>query len=130
MDSTLTANLEAKTVLRLIYIFTRIRPDTKCDKLRCRRYKEMLDCFRKAGQRVQKTVSWDVVLGHLTSNGRGEIKEGVVIAMARDSCFDETWLDEVFDPKGKQQKRGREVTLHESFGWMVHSMVESRSGLE
>ena len=51
LDSTLTANLDVNTVLRLIYLLSRIRPDTKASMLRCRTYKAMFESFRKASQR-------------------------------------------------------------------------------
>lgn len=101
LDSTLTATLDVMTVLRLIYIFSRLRPNTKCSHLRCKKYKQMLECFRKAGQRVKNMNNGDKLVSAVMNNGHGEITAEVVSAVSKNNGFDEAWLSEVFDKKHK-----------------------------
>jgi hypothetical protein len=43
LDSTLTASITIESALRLIYLFSRVRPNTPCVHLRVKTYKKMMD---------------------------------------------------------------------------------------
>ena len=61
----------------------------------------MLECFRKAGQRVKNMNNGDKLLSAVMNNGHGEITAEVVSGVSKNNGFDEAWLSEVFDKKNK-----------------------------
>ena len=113
LDSTLTANLDVNTILRLIYLFSRIRPDTKASMLRCRTYKAMFESSRKAYHGVKHLNNADTLMSSIMNVACGEITAEQVFTVSSTICFQEAWLEEVFHKKDKQQKRPREVTMQE-----------------
>lgn len=108
LDATATANCSAEDLSRLLYVFTKLRPNIKCTSLRAKSYKTLMNAMTKAGERVGKAMQAAQVLERVMP--RGELIPDVLKEVAASQGFEEAWLEEVFAPPKKRKLQQALVT--------------------
>ena len=106
LDSTLTAHITVESCLRLIYLFSRVRPNTPCSHLRVKTYKKMMEKFSNANKRLKSRIDFGKLLDSLHDDV-GLLSEGSIAQIAEEAEFQQEWLDDCFSKKSGRVHLGR-----------------------
>ena len=124
MDATMTAILDTPSIAHLVYIFTKLRPNTRVCDLRAKDYKALGKKFRDAGERVRKFMQVDAIVSRMTSGPSRELDPVLIAQAATENHFQDSWLAEVFDKKKKKVSADssagiQQQTLTQTFNWSL-----------
>ena len=90
LDASATATTTAADLPRLLYIFAKLQPHTRCSNLRVKSYKALMKLVSKAAERVGKHLQHDFVLNSMMFDG--ELKADKIAEAARSKGFQDEWL--------------------------------------
>jgi hypothetical protein len=99
-DSTLTASITIESALRLIFLFSRVRPNTPCVHLRVKTYKKMMDKFSQANKRLKSRMDMGMLFDSLLDDV-GMLNESLIAQKAAEANFEQVWLDDCLKKKAE-----------------------------